>query len=111
MKLSVLERVLIMENLFVKDGDFVAIRAQRSIRKKIDLDTKEIAAIEFRVETDPVGRPGYVWDRSKEGEPKDVDFDSVEVVYLKGCVSRLDSEKHVTEHNFELCERINTELK
>jgi hypothetical protein len=108
MKLSVGDRVTIMGKLFPENNDFVGIRAVKSIRKKIDLSTKEIADIEFTSTPDPLVRNKVYMDWKKDKEkPLNVTFDSTETKFLKENVKRLDAAKQIAELEYSLFESIN----
>jgi hypothetical protein len=97
-----------MGKLFPDTNDFVGIRAVKSIRKKVDLSTKEIAEIEFVSKEDPLvrGKVYLNWKKEKE-KPLNVTFDSTETKFLKENVKRLDAAKQITEQEAELFESIN----
>lgn len=106
MKLSVQDRLTVMNVLFPKGTDFVGVHAMQSIRKKVDFSNDEISKLNIHTEVQVVnGRPSEFlrWDRESV---KEVGFDSVEVKFLKENATRLGAEKLLNEQNIELCESI-----
>jgi hypothetical protein len=101
MKLGVMDRLVVLNSLFPRESDFVGVRVMKSIREKVDIGTKEIEDITFRV----IPGQGYVWDVKKE-KPIDPKFSSAEIKFLCEQVDRLNAEKKVTEQSLDLCDRL-----
>jgi len=99
MKLSIKER-LVLPTLFPQRSNMVTLMTMRDIKEKIDVSADERKEIGLEVKQ---GR--LHWDKDKAKEV-DVDFNTLEINFLKDQVDRIDKEKNVTEDLLDLCLKI-----
>lgn len=108
MRLFVIDRIAILNDVFPKSSGFVELRIMKGIRKKIDFTSDQITELNMKDSVEIVsGRPQtrIVWDITKD-QGIEVDFSEKELDFLKSQISRLDSEKKISEAQFDLFEKI-----
>jgi hypothetical protein len=108
MKLSVGDRLNILNKMFPSEGNFIELRLMKGIREKIDFEAKEIGLINFEMK--PIGNNlvGFDWDK-KKAKILDIKFETAEIDFLQGRVKLLDDQKKIPEECFDLFEAINNE--
>ena len=96
MKLTIKDR-LGFTLLFPKTGGLLEQLTVKSINNKISITKDEIEKCEFKQEGEQV-----TWNTTKD-EGKEVEFTESELVFLKGCIDKLDKDKLITQDILDLC--------
>lgn len=99
MKLSIKDRVAILDML-PQTGSISEMVDIMEIAKKVRINQEEKDKVGFRETQGSIS-----WNISLD-EGKDVDFTFEEVVILKACVTKLDTEKRVNSANLDICLKI-----
>ena len=96
MQLTVENRIVIQNKLFLAQDTMENIIVQRDIRNKIRLSEDEKVALNYQEIPVGGGRSELMWDMAKD-IPKDVDLTSEEVVLLKSRVKALQEKAQIDE--------------
>ena len=94
--LSIIERILLL-NLIPHEGNMVELMMFKDIEEKLDISSKEAEKIGLK----SIEKWWVIRD-DKKAESKSVEFSSSEKEFLKWVLTKLDTEKKLTEQHITI---------
>jgi len=100
MKLTIADRLYIINGLTPSKGSMMTMMVVKDIQKKVEIGQAEVAAIELR---DNEGG-GLVWNREKATE-KEVEFTDSEAKVMKDHIDKLSKEENIPMAWLDTCKK------
>lgn len=103
MKLSVLERILILDSL-PKENNIITLKVIRYIKEMVGFNEDELKALNFKtVEKD--GKPFTTWDDAAIKE-RDIALGEKAIDIIADSLKKMNEQKKLTENHITLYEKV-----
>ncbi len=102
MKLSVADRLVILDSISMMEGTFIGVAMNRDIRKKIEFSQEERDAAKMRTVVSEKDGTQNIYFDDKVEIPKDVEFTSSELEHLATMVNKIEQTGGIKEQNYDI---------
>lgn len=99
MRLTVRERLALL-SVLPREGDILTLRIVQDLRRALSFSEAEHAALKLTSSED-----GVSWDRTGEGDPKDVEIGPKAHTVVSDALQRMSNQKKLTEAHVGIYER------